>query len=150
MNNKLHHESVLLVEDDMINAIALISMLEDEAYETFHAADGESSVELIENGKRFDFVIMDVNLGPGISGIDAAKKIINICGIPVIFLTGRPKNEIDSLMDGAGDYGYISKPACTMDEIKFMLKIISRSGFNSYILKKIIVSSENTLTLRSD
>jgi hypothetical protein len=35
MNNKLHHESVLLVEDDMINAIALISMLEGEVTKHF-------------------------------------------------------------------------------------------------------------------
>lgn len=150
MNNRLQHGSVLLVEDEMINAIALMKMLEDEGYETFHAPDGESSIQIIENGKRFDFIIMDVNLGPGISGIDAAKKIINICGAPVIFLTARPKGEIDSLMGDAGNYGYISKLACTMDEIKYMLKVISRSGFNSYIIKKIIVSSESTLTLRPD
>lgn len=150
MNNRTRHGSVLLVEDDMINAIALIDMLKNQGYEIFHACDGETALRFIENGKRFDFAIMDVNLGPGISGTDTAKQIINTCGIPVIFLTSCMKSEIDSLMGDTGDYGYISKLACSMDEIKFMLEVITRSGCNSYIMKKIIVSSESTLTLRPD
>jgi len=150
MNNRPCRGSVLLVEDDMICVIPLIDMLDSEGFDTFHASDGETAIQLIENGKRFDFALMDVNLGTGISGIDAAKRIINTSGTPVIFLTARTKNEVDSLMSDSGDYGYISKLACTMDEIKFMLEVISRSGCNSYIMKKIIVSSESTLTLRPD
>lgn len=150
MENRTHPGRILLVEDDMISAIPLINMLNCEGCEILHAGDGETAVRLIENGKLFDFILMDVNLGTGISGIDAAKKIINICGVPVIFLTSYSKREVDSMMGEYSEYGYISKLASSIDEIKSILEIIKRSNCNSYIMKKILASSDRTVTLRPD
>ena len=67
---------VLVVEDESVIAWALQSLLEDLGHDVVDTAfSGEGAVASAAECAP-DLVIMDINLGPGISGIDAAERIL--------------------------------------------------------------------------
>ena len=63
--------------------------------------------------KRYDAILMDINLGPGIDGMITTRSIRDIPGyqdIPIIALTGYSfKEEISKIMS-FGCSHYITKP----------------------------------------
>ncbi|MGC2939269.1 response regulator [Brevibacterium sp. FAM 24638] len=71
--------SVLVVDDDSWTTRAVTAVLRDT--DEFHVLDpvhcGEDAVEAYA-AKRPDIVLMDVNMPPGMSGVDATKAIMDI------------------------------------------------------------------------
>ncbi len=73
---------ILVVEDDK-DIQVLIQRYLAELDAALHFADtGEEAVkkyeELMENGKIPDMVVMDLDLPPGIDGVEATKRIMKI------------------------------------------------------------------------
>lgn len=102
--------TVLLVEDDK-NIQEFLQERLAESFVTYCAENGEKALEILHRNS-IDIVVSDVMM-PVMSGIDlcvAIKKDINLCHIPVIFLTA--KNDIDSKITGlkVGAEAYIEKP----------------------------------------
>ncbi len=147
MNSILKRKTILLVEDSMINAIPVINILKESGYETIHAPTGEEAVALFEAGDRFDLILMDVELGDGITGTTAAKKILQICRPHVIFLTSYSSDEVKNLMGNDINYGYISKILCSPKVIRKTIEIFFRSRYNQEIIQNIIFSSAPDFTL---
>ena len=91
------------------SAIPSVSFLSKEGYTVVTAADYKSAMDLIAQ-KSFDFILMDILLGPH-SGIEILREI-KTRGIlaPVIMITGEPNidNAAASLRYGAFDF--ITKP----------------------------------------
>jgi CheY-like chemotaxis protein len=80
--------SILIVEDEMILAMNTRHTLEEAGYRvTGIAITGEEALLMAEREKP-DLVLVDITLSGKIDGIDAAKKMIEELGIPVIYLTG--------------------------------------------------------------
>ncbi len=52
---------------------------------------------------------MDIDLGAGISGPEAAERILNICPIPIVFLTSHSERDMVDKVRGITRYGYIIK-----------------------------------------
>lgn len=121
MNCRIRKGRALLVEDCIINALPVVNMMKNAGYEAVHALTGEEAVGMIEAGSRFNFILMDVDLGDGISGTTAAARILDICRLPVIFLTNCSGEEIADLMEGYS-YGYISKQSFSPRAIRALLK----------------------------
>ncbi|MCP3875186.1 MAG: response regulator [Desulfobacteraceae bacterium] len=103
---------VLLVDDekDFVDTLAQRLELRDIAVTTVYS--GENAIEMAE---KIDFgvIILDV-LMPGVSGIDALKKITKMKpNTPVIMLTGEAtvENAIQGMKLGAFDF--LMKPADT-------------------------------------
>ena len=102
--------TVLLVEDDK-SLQEFIQERLSESFVTYCASNGKEALEIIKRD-NIDIVVSDVMM-PVMSGIElciAIKKDINLCHIPVIFLTA--KNDIDSKINGlkVGAEAYIEKP----------------------------------------
>lgn len=102
--------TVLLVEDDK-SLQEFIQERLSEAFVTYCASNGQEALEILHRD-HIDIVVSDVMM-PVMSGIDlcvAIKQDINLCHIPVIFLTA--KNDIDSKIMGlkVGAESYIEKP----------------------------------------
>ncbi len=78
---------ILVVEDESVIAWALQSLLEDLGHDVVDTVfSGEGAVaSAAELGP--DLVVADINLGPGISGIDAAERILLQQGTTVIFVS---------------------------------------------------------------
>ncbi|MBE0648675.1 MAG: response regulator [Bacteroidales bacterium] len=102
---------LLLVEDNMINR-NLIELFLKPGYLMEHAYDGKTAVKMATE-KKYDAVLMDINLGSGIDGIEATKKIKKIPGYketPVIAVTGYTMLGDREKLLAEGCTHYIAKP----------------------------------------
>jgi CheY-like chemotaxis protein len=102
---------VLLVEDETVVALVEGRALRSRGYAVERAATGEEAVALFgESGdEAYDLVLMDIDLGPGIDGIEAARSILRKRAVPLVFLTSRPRDEIELRAAGIGHSGYAFK-----------------------------------------
>ena len=67
-------KTILLVEDEAIIAMLQKKYLENAGFNVVHVFTGENAVELASNKKRqINLVLMDINLGSGIDGVEATK-----------------------------------------------------------------------------
>ena len=104
---------ILVVEDHKLVSEGIVSMLMmDTDLKVLGAvATGEDAVETIRK-EPVDVVLMDVNLGKGISGIQAAAKIKQISpSTKVLMLTMYKDAQMVSDAATAGADGYLSKGA---------------------------------------
>ena len=106
----LKKKKILLVEDDNITALFEKKQLEKEGYIVITASGGGESVEIINSGKEdIDLVLMDIDLGKGMDGTQAAAEILKTRDIPVIFISSHIENEIVSRTENIASYGYVVK-----------------------------------------
>ena len=102
--------SILIVDDEKTVRYSFKVMFEDE-YRILTAEDGESALNVLETSYiGVDVVFLDINM-PGMSGIEALKKIKVITkNIPVIIMTayGYSDTAIEAMQQGAFDY--LTKP----------------------------------------
>lgn len=78
---------VAIVEDELMVAWGLESVLEDLGYEVVGVfANGEDAVAALQD-VAVDLVCMDINLGRGVDGIEAARRIRERQASAVLFIT---------------------------------------------------------------
>jgi two-component system, sensor histidine kinase PdtaS len=104
-----HGCRVLLVEDEAIVALAEGLILNDHGYAVKRASTGEEAVALFGEGDVYDLVLMDIDLGPGIDGIEAARRILERKVVPLVFVSSHAQREIEARAGGLGHYGYARK-----------------------------------------
>jgi PAS domain S-box-containing protein len=102
-------EKILIVEDEAIVAMDLRLHLQALGYETSAVAStGDQAIELALQ-TRPDLALMDVSLGEGMDGIEAARQI-QAMGIPVVFLTAYADEVTLDRAKQSGPYGFLVKP----------------------------------------
>ena len=114
------NKTKILVADDDRSICTLIKLiLEKEGFEVSCLFDGESVVNEIAAGGKYDLIILDIMM-PGMLGTNAAKKIKDICDTPIIFITARSSDEdkIEAYDSGADDY--LCKP---FSSVEFVLRV---------------------------
>lgn len=99
----------MLVEDHMLLAVLETKILQKAGYEVLHFLNGEDAVEQINRGTSFDLIIMDIDLGEGINGVTAARKISKLSEIPVLFFTSYSEDEVEQLAGNSNSYTCLSK-----------------------------------------
>jgi len=78
---------VLIVEDELLVAWHLESLLRDQSHEVCALVpDGEGAIEQADDLDA-DLVLMDIRLAGRMDGIEAARQIRATRGTPVIFIT---------------------------------------------------------------
>lgn len=103
-------QTVLLVEDEAVIAMLEVKQLEKRGYRVLHALNGERAIELIASGaERVDLILMDINLGKGIDGTQAASIILSEHDIPLVFVSSHTEREIVEKTEGITSYGYVVK-----------------------------------------
>ncbi|MCB9303237.1 MAG: response regulator [Lewinellaceae bacterium] len=112
MGEELEKIQVLVVDDEPINQQVLKNHLSAGFYELTQAMNGEDAIRLMESGRHFDLVLLDVMM-PRMSGYEVCQKIREkylSSELPVIMVTAR--NQVEDLVEGlsAGANDYLSKP----------------------------------------
>jgi len=103
-------ETILLVEDDAIIALAEKNTLESFGYGVALARSGEAAIEaVLRSGMPVDLILMDIDLGRGIDGTEAARRILADRNIPIVFLTAHAEREQVLKVRGLTRYGYVIK-----------------------------------------
>src|ERR1019366_4263036 len=82
---------VLIVDDQRSMRDVLKSVLEQEGHKTCFATNGEGALRQVEIEKP-DLVLLDVELGPGLDGIEVARRMPR--HIPIIIVSGLSAGEI--------------------------------------------------------
>jgi two-component sensor histidine kinase len=108
---ELRPKTLLLVEDEMIIALAESNALQKEGYMIIHVPSGEGAIELMDSGRgaSIDLILMDINLGDGIDGIEAAHEILDRHDIPIVFLSSHTEEKIVKRTEKITSYGYVVK-----------------------------------------
>lgn len=101
---------ILVVEDEIVVAIALVEMLEDLGYEVCDNAIGYSEALEVLQEDVPDLALLDITLGGAKSGIDLAKHIREQYNMPIIFLTSHHDKETVQRAMAAKPNGYLVKP----------------------------------------
>jgi PAS domain S-box-containing protein len=103
-------KSVLIVEDEGIVLLNLKSILEYRGYSVADAvASGEDAVRSVER-KRPDIVLMDIVLDGPIDGIEATKRILALCDVPVVYMTAYSGQDVLQRAKTTNPYGFLVKP----------------------------------------
>lgn len=101
-------KTILLVEDEVIIAMAESSVLTENGYIVLNAYSGEEAVKIADE-KNVDIILMDIDLGPGIDGTTAAERILLHHQIPVVFLSNHVEKEIVDRTERITNLGYVLK-----------------------------------------
>jgi DNA-binding response OmpR family regulator len=83
-------EQVLLVEDELFIAEMIQDALEERGLHVKSAHCDRSAYDLLESEARsFSVLIADINLGPGASGFDIARRARELhAELKVVYITG--------------------------------------------------------------
>ncbi len=108
--------TLLLAEDNDLNAEIAIALLEMEGVVVSRAADGKQAVDLFSASEPggFDFVLMDVKM-PVMDGLAAARAIRELDRpdaktVPIIAITANTFQEDRDSTKEAGMDGFVPKP----------------------------------------
>lgn len=78
---------ILIVEDEMITALDLDNELRSLGYEIAGLAkSGEEALRLTQESNP-DLVLMDLQLFGHMDGVETAKRIQELKGVPIVYLT---------------------------------------------------------------
>ncbi len=102
-------KTILLVEDEIINAMLVKDSLEKYGYTVIHAITGEQTIEIFRNNNEIDLILMDIDLGKGLDGTEAADIILKEHDIPVVFLSSHTEPEVVEKTEKITSYGYVVK-----------------------------------------
>jgi len=100
---------ILLVEDEAIIAITQKAALEYYGYAVIWVNSGEKAVEAIKNTSGIHLILMDIDLGKGIDGTEAAALILKDRDIPVVFCSSHTEQEVVAKTEKITSYGYVVK-----------------------------------------
>ncbi|MCB1172031.1 MAG: response regulator [Leptospiraceae bacterium] len=100
---------ILLVEDEPSTALTTSKLLEFSGFQVVHAATGEDAVQFVKDHSDIHLVLMDIDLGSGIDGTQAAAIILAHRDLPLVFLSSHTEEEIVQKTEGITSYGYIVK-----------------------------------------
>ncbi len=103
-------KTILLVDDEVIIAMMEKQQLEHEGYNVIYAQSGEEAVRAVCScDSDVDLILMDIDLGRGIDGTEAASEILKEHDIPVVFLSSHREKEIVQRTENITSYGYVVK-----------------------------------------
>ena len=121
--------SVLVVEDNEINAIVVEGFLDHMGHEVSVVTTGEAAVEAVQN-QPVDVVLMDISL-PGIDGVEATRRIRNLDRsahreLPIIAMSAHVfQNEIADVLN-AGMNAFVGKPVSPERLVEALAQVVLR------------------------
>jgi DNA-binding response OmpR family regulator len=85
---------VLIVDDDQQMVFLLQTTLRRNGYTTCHTFTGEGALELLRTEKDIDVILLDIDLGAGIDGIEVARRMPR--GMHLVIISGMDPDDIRS------------------------------------------------------
>jgi len=102
-------KTILLVEDDSVTTLVETKLLKSFGYDVVAAKSGEEAVRIVTENNKIALILMDINLGSGIDGTEAAKQILGKRQLPIVFLTAHIGKENVERIKRVTGYGCVIK-----------------------------------------
>lgn len=103
-------KKIIIVEDEAIFAYDLKMRLENKGYDVTDVINSSEEMFMRLGEEVPDLILMDINLGIEISGIELALKVRESHDIPIIFLTSYSDDATLIKAKETMPYGYLIKP----------------------------------------
>ncbi len=137
-------KTILLVEDEFIIASAEKCVIESFGYNVVIAESGEKAISFASLNDKPDLILMDIDLGDGICGTEAAVLILEKNNIPIVFLTSHLEEEMVQKVHGITRFGYVIK-----ESGNFVLKTSIEMAFELFEAHEQSRKKEKTLFERN-
>ena len=129
---------ILVVEDETIVALDIKKTLQSLEYEVTATATNYNAALNSVRLNRPDLILMDINLGKGIDGIETMKKIQVNDKIPVIYITAFTDEKTISRAIQTEPISYLIKPF-KRDELKSNILLgLYKSSQKSHLYKNLV------------
>ncbi|HUB29879.1 MAG TPA: response regulator transcription factor [Terracidiphilus sp.] len=143
--NRNNARRILIVEDDVSLASFLSSELQNQGFLAEQAHDGQEALELLEGKRRYDLLLLDLNL-PKLDGLSLIQRVRPTQSrLPMLVLTARSRVEdkVKALETGADDC--LAKPFSLVELLARVNALLRR---NSGVVPN--VSTVGDLTIYRD
>ncbi len=112
MDPVLAHRKVLIVDDDVRNIFALLSILERHKMDVCYAENGRDGIEILKKNPNIEIVLMDVMM-PEMDGYETMRAIRDIDhfkALPMVAVTAKAMKGDREKCIAAGASDYLAKP----------------------------------------
>jgi DNA-binding response OmpR family regulator len=110
---------ILVVDDEAEIRQLLRILLNKKGYQVMEAANGEQALQQLARAPGVDLILMDIMM-PGLSGLDACRRLRVYTKAPVLFLTARnTEGDKEAAYDNGGD-DFLPKP---FSQAELMMKV---------------------------
>lgn len=103
--------TLLLVEDQPLVAMDEARRLRNHGYRVEVVNSGDEAVRKVDEENPVDLVLMDIDLGEGMDGTDASRRILARHELPIVFLTSHTERQMVDRVRNITRYGYVPKDA---------------------------------------
>lgn len=140
-------ESILIVDDDRTTASIMQLHLNNFGYHVAGVASSAKEAIKIARDIEPDLVLMDIRLGEGADGIDAAMAISKHMDVPIIFVTAHSDSDTLRRAKIVNPVGFINKPLRESDlktTIEFAINAkpkIVKTDIGDSTLDKILIKT---------
>jgi len=135
-----NRKPILLVEDDIGTTLIETQLLKSFGYDVVAAKSGEEAVNVAMGNNKIALILMDINLGSGIDGTEAARQILGKRQLPIVFLSSHTEKEYVERVKAITRYGYVIK-----NSDKFVLQSSIEMAFHLFEAHEAMRESENLL-----
>lgn len=128
-NNKGDLPKALLVEDNSENRDVMVHFIK-KICQVDTASNAPAAIELVQK-EHYDLILMDINLGLGMNGMEATKVIRKIEGyenVPIVAVTAYAMAGDREIFMEAGCSHYISKPFTKREFIGMIEEILEETS----------------------
>jgi len=119
-------KKILAVEDNPANMAYLVFLLKRLKIEVVKASSGEDGLEILEK-EEVDGMLVDINLGPGITGVQVMENIrenTKYRKLPIVAVTAYYGGGLDKELVEKGFSAFLAKPF-SLDQLKEVLNKFS-------------------------
>jgi CheY-like chemotaxis protein len=127
----MEQPTLVIVEDDLLLALALTALVEDLGYRVLATADTQQGAVQVVRERRPDLVLMDIKLMNG-DGLSAAIEIRQSSKVPIIFCTSYDKKGVQSAVRALGNTALIGKPFDETELADLLVNAVKKSGMSEY------------------
>lgn len=139
--------SILVAEDDPAIRTVFTRLLEGAGYEVSAFANGQSALEKIESGARFDVAITDLHM-PGVAGDELLKRLkVKSPLTPVIVVTGVRDIEAIEECFRNDAYRYLRKPFTKDELLQLVRQALQEAAASSGRIGKVNRDQEGWVEL---
>ncbi|MFO7838619.1 MAG: PAS domain S-box protein [Desulfosalsimonadaceae bacterium] len=138
-------KKILLVEDQALIAMSEAKLLKTYGYDVVIAYSGEDSIAAVETDPEISLLLMDIDLGQGMDGTEAAQRILKTHDLPIVFLTSHSEKEYVDRVKKITGYGYVLK-----NSGKFVIRESIQMAFQLFDSRKKLQDKEEQLKLAMD
>jgi DNA-binding response OmpR family regulator len=134
----------ILVVDDSLSILKVVqTTLSTHGFQVTTAESGEQALEIMKNEGLPHLALVDINMPPGMDGLELCEKVLQFSDLPIIMLTA--VEETSTIVDAIDQYAedYMTKPVKSGELLARVRRVLRSIGNFGYPLTQFVQVDEN-------